>query len=173
MSTNTIERTRPLAPDQRRWQDLQGWRLCLGFVLGPIACAALVFCIEVFDSAVSDEGLRGLMIGLVFFGASWQMLGGWIYLLMVVRPRGKTGRPECLLLGVALMLLLPALLLLLIFAAAGRADAAEVHAGLTPPWVLFCIGVFLIFGLISGELLWRVGVRPARTPVATQASVFE
>ena len=172
MTTNTIQRAPQPAPDQRRWQDLQGWRLCLGFVLGPIACAVLTFCIEVFDSGVTDEGLKGLMIGLIFFGVIWQMLGGWAYLLLVARTRGKIGRNECLLLGIALMVLLPAPLVLLIVTDPS-ANAASALDGFTPPWILISLGVFLIFGLVSGWLLWWVGVRPSQASVAASASVFE
>ena len=172
MSANIIQRAPRLAPDQRRWQDLQGWRLCLGFVLGPVACAVLTFLIEMLDSGVTANDIIAMMIGLIFFGVIWQMVGGWAYLLLVVRTRGKIGRSECLLLGIALMLLLPAVLSLLIFADPSP-EAAEVAADFTPPWILLSFGVFLIFGLISGGLLWWVGVRPAKTPVAASASVFE
>jgi hypothetical protein len=173
MSTNTIQPALQLAPHQRRWQDLQGWRLCLGFVLGPVACAVLTFLIETLDPGVTGNDVIAMIIGLIFFGVIWQMLGGWAYLLLVVRSRGKIGRNECLLLGVALMLLLPVLLFLLISTSPGGADAAEAFAGFTPPWILVSLGVFLIFGLISGGLLWRFGVRPAQAPVAASASVFE
>jgi hypothetical protein len=121
---------------------------------------------------LSDDDIIAMMIGLIFFGVIWQMVGGWAYLLLVVRTRGKIGRSECLLLGIALMLLLPAVLSLLIFADPSP-EAAEVAADFTPPWILLSFGVFLIFGLISGGLLWWVGVRPAKTPVAASASVFE
>jgi len=142
-------------------------------VLGPVACAVLTFLIEMFDSGVTGNDIIAMIIGLIFFGVSWQMVGGWAYLLLIVRTRGKIGRSECLLLGIALMLLLPVLLFLLVFAGPGGADAAEALAGFTPPWILISLGVFLVFGLISGGLLWWVGVRPAKLPVATQASVFE
>jgi magnesium-transporting ATPase (P-type) len=173
MTTNTIQRAAPLSQNQRRWQDLQGWRLCLGFVLGPIACALLTFLIEMFDSGVTGDDVITMIIALVFFGVSWQMVAGWVYLLLVVRARGRIGRNECLLLGIALMLLLPALFFLVILAGSGHASLAEVAVGFTPPWILISLGVFLVFGLISGGLLWQVGVRPAQAPVAASASIFE
>lgn len=114
-----------------------------------------------------------MLIGLIFFGVIWQMLGGWAYLLLVVRTRGKIGRSECLLLGIALMLVLPIVIFLVISADSGSPGLAEATAGFTPPWILISVGIFLILGLISGWVFWGIGVRPAKTPVAASASVFE
>jgi hypothetical protein len=77
-----------------------------------------------------------------------------------------------LLLGVTLMLLLPAILYWLILSDSNP-DADQSVASFTPPWILISLGVFLVFGLVSGWLLWRVGVRPVQAPVAASASIFE
>jgi len=172
MSTNTIQRERQLGPNERRWRDLRGWRLSLGLALGPIACTALILVIEMFE-AVSGDGIIAIMLGMLIFGGGWHLLGGWIYLLLVLRRRGKTGLAECLLLGVGLMVTLPGFVFLVILGLAGEAGVAEAFAGFNGPWILLSLSMFTVFGLVSGGVLWRFGVRPAKTPVAASASVFE
>jgi hypothetical protein len=152
---------------------VQGWRISLGLTLGPVAAAALVLIIELMDSSVSGDDIAAMMLGMLVFGGGWHLLGGWAYLLLVARPRGRIALGECLLLGVALMATLPGVIFVVILGLAGKAGVADAFAGFSGPWILLSLSLFLVFGLVSGGLLWWVGVRPAKPPIADSASVFE
>jgi hypothetical protein len=173
MSANRIQRALQLGPNERRWRDLRGWRLSLGLALGSVTCTVLIFIIEMFDAGVSGDDIIAMMLGMLILGGGWQLLGGWAYLLLVPRQRGKTGLAECLLLGVGLMVTLPGFISLVILGLAGRAGVAEAFSGFSGPWILLSLSVFTVFGLVCGWMLWRVGVKPAQAPVAASAAVFE
>jgi hypothetical protein len=178
-----------LAGNRRRWRDVSALRVTIALLVAPILSLALLMGIaelivigffpgENWNFVISDFELCAMMV------AYW-MLAGWGYLVLIPRWRGFVSRVECLLSGAALTLIAPPLLALpweIISSAPGaKADLVienALYALRTQPgwaaayWLGFSL-VFLPFGVFSGWLLWRIGVRPATARLSDAATVFE
>jgi hypothetical protein len=166
-----VTSTVALGPHERRWQDLRTGQLCLGLTLGPIATTFVFALLAALDAETS---LKEFSLGalVVLFGCIiWSLGGGWVYLLSVVRLRGRIERAECLLVGVALSDLLPAGFLLVSYAVSGRAGVEGMFGGMDGTG-FFIVGTMLsMLGLLGGCLFWLFGVRPAKGP--DLVSVFD
>jgi len=110
--------------------------------------------------------------GILVFGMTWSLLGGWTYLLAVVRSRGKIGRGECLVLGIGLMDMLPLALLALVGALSGRQAMEEMYGSPGSSVIATTALMLSVIGLLAGWLFWRVGVRPAPVPEPDVSAVF-
>ena len=166
-----VSGTVPTGPHERRWQDLRTGQLCLGLTLGPIATTFVFALLAALDAETSlTEFSLGALV--VLFGCIiWSLGGGWLYLLSVVRLRGRIERAECLLVGVALSDLLPAGFLLLSYAVSGRAGVAGMFGGMDGTSYLIVGAMLSLLGLVGGCLFWLFGVRPAKGP--DLVSVFD
>jgi hypothetical protein len=164
-----------LKPTQRRWQDLRTWRLCLGLSLGPLVLAAPIVLITLADAESTAGNYLWLLI-FVILGLGWSQVSGWIYLLAVVRPRGRIVRRGCLLLGVTSIALIPPIALFFASLPGTQPDPGSFLEDLnqrpaaavaTLVWTEMACA---LFGLLSGWLFWRFGVRPALTTPAPSTS---
>lgn len=163
--------TRMLRPLERRWQDLRAGRLSIGLILGTFPTTFVLAGLATFAPEIS---FAAFVIGglIVLFGtALWFLLGGWIYLLVVARLRGRIERAECLLLCVALNILLPIELLLFTYAALGRAGIRGMFGAMDTTAYLIAGSMLSLLGLAGGCIFWLLGVRPSRLP--DLASVFD
>jgi len=153
----------PLARE-RKWRDLSAWRLSLGLIPGPVLLAILM----ALTYADRPPGKLAIIVSGVLFGAgAWSLIGGWIYLLLSIRRRGLLRRRDCLWLGVGLMELLLLVPISFRLAQDGLIVLYEDVQSL-----FFMIAFALLFGLLSGWLFWRIGVRPANLP-EPDISVFD
>ncbi|MDQ7248278.1 hypothetical protein [Dongia sedimenti] len=166
-----------LTPRHRRWRDLSGWRLSFGLCLGPIASALLFALIQIFNMGATADDILAGTFGLLAFGMLWALVGGWIYLLAVVRTRRKIARMECLLLGIVLTNLIAPALFAITFAIEGWGGITEIIDDSDVSYffalLLFSELLFSLPGLLSGWLFWRFGVRPAPVPQPDLTAVFD
>jgi hypothetical protein len=177
-----------LKGNRRRWRDVSVRHVMIALLVGPIlslallvgivSLIALVFRREISSFEESDFELCAMMV------VYW-MLAAWSYLLLVPRRRGIVSRVECLLLGMATMVIAPPLLALpweIISSPPGAKIDLVIENTLytmrtEPGWaVAYWLGFVILFlplGVLSGWLLWRIGVRPAIAQLADAAAVFE
>jgi len=159
----------------RRWEDLRIWRLCLGLCPGPFIVAALIFVISLTDAETTASDFIWIL-GLLFLGVGWSQVTGWIYLLAVARPRGRIKRGGCLLLGMISICLIP--LIVLFFATRPGSEAGPgsflEHLDQRPARTVTLLVtieiVCALFGLLSGWLFWRFGVKPSTMNAAQSVS---
>jgi hypothetical protein len=119
--------------------------------------------------------------GLLAAAEVWSVLGGTIFVLVLVWIRGALRRGDCLLLGVLLAFSLPFAALLADavvdwITGAGPPDAVgwDDFEGPSDQFFAPIIAVILVpFGGLGGWILWRVGVRPARPKPIDVAPVFD
>jgi hypothetical protein len=160
-------------PFHRRWQDLSKRRLFCGLMAagGPWTLANITYAL--IDIPPSELGVAlALVLPLTEI---WFVALGFAYLFAVSRRRGGIARKDCLLLGTLLTCTYPA------FAVGFSLALGVVPAGI-PPDMGFVGGTFAMalfglsiipFGLLSGWLFWRVGVRLARPKDVADAPVFD
>jgi hypothetical protein len=163
-----------LTPRHRRWRDLHAGRLTLGLCLGPIAMTLLMALIWIADGSMTTGEMIRAGIAIMVFVFAWCLVGGWGYLLVVVRRRRRIGRLECLMLGVITAGLFPLALASLIFSMEGWEGVAPGLDASFAAIVLTTIeALFAVAGLLSGWLFWRFGVRPAPLPHPDVSAVFD
>jgi hypothetical protein len=116
------------------------------------------------------------LLGLLVLATAWSQIMGWIYLLAVARPRGRITRRGCLLLGTISIALIP--LIILFFAVRPGSDAGpgSFLEGLNQKparTVALLVSIEIacaLFGLLSGWLFWRFGVKPTAIVPAPSVS---
>ena len=170
-STSGLRRRPTLTPQHRRWRDLSAGRLSLGLCLAPLS-VPITF---VLFNATEGETFEDMLIpgvAILVFVVGWALMFGWVYLLAVVKPRGRIARIECLLLGIAMNDLLP-----IVLALASILAEPDGAAALASPEVggalLGGVLVLSLLGLLGGWLFWRLGVRPAPVPAPDVMAVFD
>jgi hypothetical protein len=168
-----------LTPRHRRWRDLHAGRLLLGLAIAPLIVTILLCLAWVIDGEMASEEIIAATIGILIFATAYWQVGGWGYLLVVTRTRRRIARIECVILGVALVDLVPPLLLVLLFTIDGKQGAAAIFGGHEPSALIVSAAVaiatilFAPIGLLNGWLFWRVGVRPAPMPHPDVSAVFD
>jgi len=156
---------------QRAWRDLGKWRLVGGLML-----AACVLWMVSGATLVLDPDPLPHPVGAVAFVLIvvevWFCALGLAYLFLVVRRSGILRRRDCFLLGTLLTSLFPPLVVVIMAWISPDPESPDF------PWafegVAIGVGILLIpFGLLTGWIFWRVGVRPARAQDIDSAPVFD
>jgi hypothetical protein len=164
-----------LLPTQRNWRDLRNWRLCLGLCLGPIVLAALILILFLTDAESTASDFIWI-VGLLLLAIAWSQITGWIYLLALVRPRGRIARQGCLLLGLTSIALIPPIAVFFAVLPGSQAEPGNFledlnqKPGATLATLVVTEIACALFGLLSGWLFWRFGARPAAMTPAPSAS---
>jgi hypothetical protein len=173
---NALSDRQPLI--ERRWQDLRKWRLLFAMILAaavPIVLFAILSILSfgpISDQYFSAAGFGSALIIFEF----WFLAFGIPYLFFVRSRRGTVRRRDCLFLGSLVYCCFPVFLVTLQgrfgLPAASWIDAQTGVAGVILLSAVLGF-IFLPFGLLSGWILWRVGVRPAKPEEIGVAPVFD
>jgi len=150
---------------ERSWPDLSTWRLSFGLSVGAVPPAILGLLLNT-DKPLGETAV--VVPAFLLALASWCLIGGWTYLLLISRRRGLIRRHDCLWLGVGLMELAIIVSGIFLWAEHGLDDFRGGVVG-----ILIALVLMLLFGLLGGWLLWRVGVRPAPLEHDRTTSVFD
>jgi hypothetical protein len=163
-------------PHQRRWLDLRMGRLFSALMLAagvPWVVLIVVAAPHYVGVTSPTDILYGLAGGLIYLEV-WFLAVGLLFLFAVCRRRGNIRRGDCLLLGTLLTCSFLVFAVVVVFAVGLSLEGGAGYGTVSQFMTAIAVSIVLIpFGLLSGWVLWRVGVRPAKEPDLRVAPVFD
>jgi len=172
-TTSGMSQARPAL--ERRWRDLRTGRMIAALVLAPgISFILLMVIITLAFGLPSDPSLNVMHVGSAALTFElWYLAVGFAYLFVICRRRGYVRRRDCLFLGMLGFCLFPQLEVIFGGSLSGNLiDPQEGIGGILSAVVGGALD-FLPFGLLSGWIFWRLGVRPAPLREFGMAQVFD
>jgi hypothetical protein len=161
----------------RRWQELGKLRLFGALILAagvPIILFATVSTLVFGLQPDSSLTFAALASALATFEI-WFLCLSLSILFIISRRRDSLRRRDCFLLGMLPYGLFPALNAVMQLGFGLDGSWIDTHEGIASITLYVVFGgiAFLPFGLLSGWIFWRVGVRPVRPKDVTLAPVFD
>jgi hypothetical protein len=158
----------------RRWRDLNKWRLIGALILAGGASPILLGTVSTLAFGPPPDQfftVPALGSALLTFEI-WFLALSLAHLFVISRRRDSIHRRDCFLLGAIPFGLFPTLLPMMRF---GFGQGTGAKEGLAYIFSYIVVGAITLtpFGLLSGWIFWRVGVRPARPKDLTDAPVVD
>jgi hypothetical protein len=158
-----------------RWRDLRKGRVTAALVLAPGISFSLLAAMSTLAFGLPSEpslNIAGVGPAVLIFEL-WCLAIGFLYLFVICRRRGYVRRRDCLFLGMLGFCLFPQLEVIFRGSLAGSLIDPQAGIGGILSAVVGAALDFLPFGLLSGWLFWRFGVRPTKPQELGMASVFD
>ena len=158
---------------RRAWSDLNKGRIVLALSVSPLVPAILIGVLIIVPWGLYQSTDLWFLWGTgTSLAVIWSLLGGGFAVVRHGRKRGVIERFYCVWLGAALAFTVPPLHVAI--------WTTIVPSGETPGFRIAAIFMstivgftFIPFGLLSGWVFWRIGVRPAQEPGLQAAAVFD